>query len=149
MNYNCIHDWYATVVYVNMCIHKYQFYLIVVVYFVFNATYIAVSTISWSFLLVEETGIHTENHRPTASYWRNLITYKKCLKMSKWKSEAVYWRTDKTMDNWKNTHYAFLEKTFIGYTQSQKIGNTNNPNPQTILTGLKSDAPEGKQFLFL
>jgi len=34
--------------------------------------------------------------------------------------------------------------TFIRYTQSQKIGNTNNPNPQTILTGLKSDAPEGQ-----
>jgi len=115
MNYNFIHDWYATVLHVNLCIHKYQFYLIVIVYFVFNVTFIAVSAISWwSVLLVAETGIHGENHRQTASYWRNLITYKKCLKMPKWKSEAVNWRTDKTMDNWTNTHDTFLEQPSSG-----------------------------------
>jgi hypothetical protein len=36
---------------------------------VFNATFINISVISWrSFLLVEETGVPEENHRPVASH---------------------------------------------------------------------------------
>ena len=35
---------------------------------VFNATFNNISAISWrSVLLVEETGVHGENHRPAAS----------------------------------------------------------------------------------
>ena len=40
---------------------------------VFSATCNNVSVISWrSFLLVEETGVHWENHRPAASHWQTL-----------------------------------------------------------------------------
>jgi len=36
---------------------------------VFNATFNNISVISWkSVLLVEETGVRTENHRPAASH---------------------------------------------------------------------------------
>jgi len=36
---------------------------------VFNATFNNISVISWpSVLLVEETGVHGENHRPVASH---------------------------------------------------------------------------------
>ena len=36
---------------------------------VFNATYISISVISWrSVLLVEETGVPEENHRPATSH---------------------------------------------------------------------------------
>jgi len=38
---------------------------------VFNTTFINISTIScWSVLLVEETGVPDENHRPAASHWQ-------------------------------------------------------------------------------
>ena len=40
---------------------------------VFNATFNNISVISWlSVLLVEETGVPKENHRPTASHWQTL-----------------------------------------------------------------------------
>jgi hypothetical protein len=40
---------------------------------VFNATFDNISVISWrSALLVEETGVHTENHQPAASHWQTL-----------------------------------------------------------------------------
>jgi hypothetical protein len=40
---------------------------------VFNATFNNISAISWqSVLLVEETGVPGENHRPTASHWQIL-----------------------------------------------------------------------------
>ena len=40
---------------------------------VFNATFNNISVISWwSILLVEETGVPGENHRPLASYWQTL-----------------------------------------------------------------------------
>jgi lysylphosphatidylglycerol synthetase-like protein (DUF2156 family) len=40
---------------------------------VFNATFNNISAISWwSVLLVEETGIPEENHRPVASYRQTL-----------------------------------------------------------------------------
>ena len=38
---------------------------------VFNATFINISAISWkSDLLVEDTGVPTENQRPVASNWQ-------------------------------------------------------------------------------
>jgi len=38
---------------------------------VFNATFNNISVISWrSVLLVEETGVHGENHRPAAIHWQ-------------------------------------------------------------------------------
>ena len=40
---------------------------------VFNATFNNISVITWwSVLLVEETGVHRENHRPATSHWQNL-----------------------------------------------------------------------------
>jgi hypothetical protein len=40
---------------------------------VFNATFNNISVISWrSVLLVEETGVPRENHRPVASHWQTL-----------------------------------------------------------------------------
>jgi hypothetical protein len=42
---------------------------------VFNATFNNISVISWwSVLLVEETRVSGENHRPAASHWTNFIT---------------------------------------------------------------------------
>ena len=39
----------------------------------FNATFNNISVISWrSVLLVEETGVSGENHRPVASHWQTL-----------------------------------------------------------------------------
>jgi hypothetical protein len=44
-------------------------YLVVVVVMVFNATFNNISVISWwSVLLVDETGVPRENHRPAASH---------------------------------------------------------------------------------
>ena len=41
---------------------------------VFNATFNNISNISWKLaLLVEETGIHGENHRPVTSHWQTLL----------------------------------------------------------------------------
>jgi hypothetical protein len=40
---------------------------------VFNATFNNISVISWlSVLLVEETGVPRENHRPAVSHWQTL-----------------------------------------------------------------------------
>jgi len=40
---------------------------------VFNATFSNISDILWrSVLLVEETGVPRENHRPAASHWQTL-----------------------------------------------------------------------------
>jgi len=40
---------------------------------VFNATFNNISVISWwSVLLVKETGVPRENHRPTAGHWKTL-----------------------------------------------------------------------------
>ena len=41
---------------------------------VFNATFNDISIISWlSVLLVEETGVPEENHRPVPSHWQTLL----------------------------------------------------------------------------
>jgi hypothetical protein len=43
---------------------------------VFNATFNNISAISWrSVLLVGETGVPGENHRPVASHWQLTHTY--------------------------------------------------------------------------
>ena len=40
---------------------------------VFNATFNKISAISWHLaLLVEETGVHGENHRLTTNHWQTL-----------------------------------------------------------------------------
>jgi len=40
---------------------------------VFNTTFNNISAISWrSVLLVEETGVPGENHRPVSSHWQTL-----------------------------------------------------------------------------
>jgi len=41
---------------------------------VFNVTFNNISFISWrSVLLVEETGVPGENHRPVASHWQTIL----------------------------------------------------------------------------
>jgi hypothetical protein len=46
---------------------------LVLVFMVFNATFNNISVISWrSVLLVEETGVPGENHRPATSHWQTL-----------------------------------------------------------------------------
>jgi hypothetical protein len=43
---------------------------------VINATFNNISVISWrSVLLVEDTGVTAENHRPVANYWQTLSHY--------------------------------------------------------------------------
>ena len=37
---------------------------------VFNATFNNISVLLWSALLVKETGVPGENHRPATSYWQ-------------------------------------------------------------------------------
>jgi len=40
---------------------------------VFNATFNNISAISWrAVLLVEQTGVPGENHRPVVSHWKTL-----------------------------------------------------------------------------
>jgi len=42
---------------------------------VFNSTFNNISAISWwSVLLMEETGVAGENHRPATNHWKALIT---------------------------------------------------------------------------
>ena len=42
-------------------------------FMVFNATFNSISAISWRLvLLVDETGVPGENHRPVASHWKTL-----------------------------------------------------------------------------
>ena len=52
---------------------------------VFNATFNNISVISWlSVLLVEETGVPRENHRPVASHWQtyHIMLYRVHVAMS-------------------------------------------------------------------
>ena len=45
-------------------------------FMMFKATSNNISFISWwSVLLVEETGVSIENHRPAVNHWQNFITY--------------------------------------------------------------------------
>ena len=47
--------------------------IIIYRFMVFNATFNNISVISWrSVLLVVETGVPAENHRPGANHWQNL-----------------------------------------------------------------------------
>ena len=56
----------------NVYIRKYFVFVMVMV---FNATFNNISVISWwSVLLVEETGVLRENHRPAGKTLKNFIT---------------------------------------------------------------------------
>ena len=64
------------------CLHKPSLPLFRVM--VFNTIFLNISVISWrSVLLVEETGVSGENHRPDASHWQtlshNVESSTKCL----------------------------------------------------------------------
>ena len=51
---------------------------------VFNATYNNISVISWrSVLLMEETGVPVENHRPVTDKFFNIMLYQVHLDMNK------------------------------------------------------------------
>ena len=50
-----------------------SYYTKILMVMVFNATFNNISIISWqSFLLLEETRVSGENHRPAASHWQTL-----------------------------------------------------------------------------
>jgi len=57
---------------------------------VFNATFNNISVISWrSVLLVEETGVPGENHRPAIGHWQtlshNVVSFiNKCENWANW-----------------------------------------------------------------
>jgi len=54
--------------------NKPKIYLLVGWFMVLNATFNTISVITWrSVLLVEETGVPGENHRPVASQWQTLL----------------------------------------------------------------------------
>jgi len=50
---------------------------------VFNTTFNNISVKSWRSVLLEETGVSRENHRPAASYWKtishNVVSSTPCL----------------------------------------------------------------------
>jgi hypothetical protein len=49
-------------------------------FMMFNATFNTISAISWrSVLLVEETGVPGEKHRPVASHWQTISHYHKII----------------------------------------------------------------------
>ena len=56
----------------------------------FNVTFNSISVISWwSVLLVEETGVPRENHRPAKSYWQTLSQMLYLVQGSK--SQLLWW----------------------------------------------------------
>ena len=57
---------------------------------VFNPTFNNISAISWqSVLLVEETGVPRENHRPVASHWQTLLYYVAHLTLSRIRTHNI------------------------------------------------------------
>ena len=79
---------------------------------VFNATFNIISVISWrSVLLVEETGVPGENHRPVASHWQTLShNVVSCYKRRFINSNKSYLEVKKLF--WeKNTLQLKLNKT--------------------------------------
>jgi len=77
----------------NSCMY---FWFGLVRFMVFNATCSNISVISWrSVLLVEETGVPGENHRPVASHWQTL-------------SHNVFFNENIISDITQNSLYVFL-----------------------------------------
>jgi len=73
-------------------------------FMVFNATFNNISVISWrSVLLVDETGLPGENHRPVASYWQT--TQIMLIQKQTTLSEVF----NKIVDIKYSVHDAFLE----------------------------------------
>jgi len=62
---------------------------------VFNATFNNILVISgWSVLLVEETGVPGESHRPTASHWQTLshnVVWSICCHDRSSNSQLKWW----------------------------------------------------------
>jgi hypothetical protein len=52
--------------------HPHQQWLGLARVMVLNATFNNISVISWRSVLVEETGVPGENHRPVANHWQTL-----------------------------------------------------------------------------
>ena len=67
----------------------------------FNSTFNNISVSSWwSALLVEETGLPGENHRPVVSHWRTLShNVMKCVKFKSEHHNAI-----EEKKNWGHTH---------------------------------------------
>jgi GT2 family glycosyltransferase len=61
-------------------------------FMVFNATYNNISVISWqSVLLMEETGVPVENHRPVTDKFFNIMLYQVHLDMNKGSNSRLQW----------------------------------------------------------
>ena len=80
---------------------------------VFNATFNNISVISlWSILLVEETRIPGENHRPIASHWQTLSHIEQ---NEMWNViEMVAWKKISRNDSW--TGFLICHNKFTKFT---------------------------------
>ena len=80
---------------------------------VFNATFNNISVISlWSILLVEETRIPGENHRPIASHWQTLSHIEQ---NEMWNViEMVAWKKISRNDSW--TEFLICHNKFTKFT---------------------------------
>ena len=73
MNVQFIYLFIHLFIYLSIHLLKPQNVLYGLWFIAFNATFNNISVISWrSVLLVEETGVPGENHRPVASHWQTL-----------------------------------------------------------------------------
>jgi hypothetical protein len=92
-----------------------------VIVMVFNATFnnISVNILWRSVLLVEETGVPEENHRPAASHWQTLSHNRKWTILSWYKCSVK-------IDNFQNTEFK-LNETFNSII-SVHLFNTHSPS---------------------
>jgi hypothetical protein len=83
---------------------------------VFNITFNNISVISWqSVLLVEETGVPGENHRPAASHWQTLLhniassNSQQSLQLKKYISKIVFTFIDDSFSEWESNSQQTLQ----------------------------------------
>ena len=78
--------------------------LVVFGFMVFNATFNNISVIWWwSVLLVEETGVPWENHRPAASHWQTLSDIVVLLALSRSRTHNI-----SSDSKWPGTIYKLI-----------------------------------------
>jgi hypothetical protein len=93
-------------------------------FMVFNATIIDISVISWwSVLLVEETGVPGENHRPVASCWKIYHMYWISILLTLYLSLALFANMSRRGRSEKNQ----LRVTYDWpYVPANENGNSDN-----------------------
>jgi hypothetical protein len=86
---------------------------------VLHTTFNHISAISWqSDILVEETGVLEENHRPATSHWQtfHIMLYQVHLAMSRLALKALHWSNMRVL-GWLPSRYG-KEHIFILYFPS-------------------------------